>query len=784
MNLNEVKIKLEFEKVLARIKNYIYSEPAIEKCDSFEFITDSMDLEYELNKILQMREIVELNIGFELAGLKDIRELIDKSKIYGNYLEPEKLLWILDFLKISKSVKRINNSKYEEIPDNFNLLYNITENLFVDKILEHHIESAIDTNGEIKESSFTNLKNIRKDIRRYSDSLHKTLTKILKNVSEKELSQDDIISIRDGRFVIPVKVENKRRVPGIIHSSSATGLTVFVEPQETIEINNEIAELKFEEQREIEKILRELTAEIAKYGEQLKGNTEILSEMDLLQAKARYAIETNSYKPILEKEGNEIINAYHPVLLQKHKLKDIVPLNLNIGKDYNTLIVTGPNAGGKTVTLKTVGLLQLMLQHAILIPADYNSRFRLFKKIFVNIGDEQSIENNLSSFSSHLKTIKEIMDVCDSDSLILIDEICSGTDPTFGGALSSSILKYFSEKNCITIVTTHIGILKSFAYNTEKMENASLEFDSKTLSPNYKFVTGIPGQSFTFEIAHKYDFPDKVIETARTYMGESENKLEELIKELNLNKQKYSDLKRENEIENAKLKELVKSYENKTIELRINEKEILKEAKKKAEQVIKDGNRLIERTVKEIREKKDVTLKEIKEKYKEESKEITYLPEEYIEISKDADISVHDIIRIKGTNTTGEVQEINHGVANINCNGLIIKAHLKDIEKINRSEVSKAVHSEIRSDIHQPEYASSLDLRGMYADEIKEKLEDFIYNATLNSITNVTIVHGKGTGKLRDTVRNLLKTNKFVISYRFGSWNEGDTGVTIVELKN
>jgi DNA mismatch repair protein MutS2 len=782
MHLNEVKIKLEFDKVISNLKKYINSQPALDKCDSLEFITDRTDLEFELNKVIQMREIIEINSGLELTGLKDIRELVEKAKIYGIYLSPEKFLFILDFLRISKNVKRIIKSRYDDSPDRYNLLFEITDNLFVDKILEHHIESSIDANGEIIESSFSNLRNIRNDIRKKSDSLRKTLTKILKNVSEQELSQDDIISVRDGRFVIPVKVENKRRVSGIIHSTSATGLTVFIEPQETIEINNEIAELKFEEFREIEKILKELTSEIAKYSEQFNLNSIILTEIDFLQAKAKYAIESNSYKPIFDEEI-DIINAYHPLLLQKHTAKDISPLNLKIGKEINTIIVTGPNAGGKTVALKTAGLLQLMLQSGLLIPADYNSRFRIFKKIFVNIGDEQSIENNLSSFSSHLKSIKNIIDDCDSESFVLIDEICSGTDPTFGGALSSSILKYLSEKNCVTIVTTHIGILKSFAYSTEKMENASLEFDVKTLSPNYKFITGIPGQSFTFEIAQKYNYSEEIINEARKYMGENQNNLEELIKDLNTNKQVYSDLIRKNEVEDNRLKELSKEYNNKVTEVRIKEKEILKDAKKKAEQLLKDGNRLIERTIKEIRENDKKELKSIKDKFKVESKEISQIPEERIEIEENVEILVNDIVRIKDSVATGEVMEIKGRTASISFNGMIVKAGINELEKVSKKQAKKLFSIEERIAIPHPEYSTRLDLRGLYPDDVKDKLDDFINNARLNSISSATIVHGKGTGKIRDTVRNLLKTNKFVTSYRYGSWNEGDTGVTIIELK-
>ena len=295
--------------------------------------------------------------------------------------------------------------------------------------------------------------------------------------------------------MIPVKVENKKSVPGIVHSTSSTGATVFIEPGETIEYNNDIAELQFKEKREVEKILRDLSGQVADNYEPLKVNVEVLAELDYLHAKAKYAIETISTKPIFEEKVTDLRNAYHPVLLQNHPRKEVEPLNLKIGEDYNTLVVTGPNAGGKTVALKTVGLLQLMLQSGMLIPVDDKTSMRLFDKIFINIGDEQSIENDLSTFSSHLASLKDIIDNADENSLILIDEICSGTDPSLGSALSSAILKDFSSRDAVSIVTTHIGELKKFAYNTDKIENASLEFDHKTLSPASDLSPVFPGRA-------------------------------------------------------------------------------------------------------------------------------------------------------------------------------------------------------------------------------------------------------------------------------------------------
>jgi len=780
MQIDETKTKLEFDKIINRIKHHTYSELGEAKCIEVGFFTEASILEGELNKVVEMKDILNTMGDLPLDGLKDIRNSINKMKIEGYFISPLEFLYILEFLRISRRIKKLVSEATGE--GRYNLIPDLTKNLFYDKILEHNIEITIDENGEVKDNASSNLNKIRKQINTQSERLRKTLTNILKRISEKEYVQEDIVTQRDGRFVIPVKVENKRNVAGIIHSSSATGSTVFIEPTEIINLNNEITELHFEEKREIEKILRELAKQLTEHIDELRSNIEILSEIDFVQAKARYAIETISDKPIIKGSKLNLINAFHPVLLQTHKRNEVVPLNLSIGEKYNTLVISGPNAGGKTVVLKTVGLTQLMLQSGVLIPAKPESEFKLFKKIFISIGDEQSLENDLSTFSSHLKSIKEIIDHSDDESLILIDEIASGTDPVLGSALSASILKNFSDRNSFTIVTTHNSELKEFAYNTDKIENASLEFEVETLSPNFNFVTGIPGQSFTFEIAKKYKFPETILDESYKRLDENESRLEDLLKDLNETKQNYNSLKNKFDIENSRLTGLSNMYEQKLKEFSKNEKELKYKAKLEADKIIKDANKLIEKTIKEIREDKH-TPKEVKKEFQTEAEKLVQMedPEQMIEVSE-GEINLNDVVRIKDSSSTGEVMEITSGIASINMNGLLIKSKISDLEKISRKEFKKEFSTESIVEVNEGKIERSLDLRGKYTYEISLELEKFIHDSNKNGLKEVSIVHGKGSGKLREEVQKQLKRNPFAKSFRLGNWNEGDSGVTIVEL--
>ena len=589
--------------------------------------------------------------------------------------------------------------------------------------------------------------------------------------------------MRDGRSVIPVKVENKRKVPGIIHSSSATGLTVFVEPTETIEINNEITELFFAEKREIEKILKELTFEIGQYSDLIIENISILSELDFLQAKAKFATEIGAIKPELTTDITNLKSAYHPVLMMNLGKMNVVPLDISFSDKYNCIIVTGPNAGGKTVALKTVGVLQLMLQLGYLVPVHPVSRMKIYNKVFVARGDEQSIKDNLSSFSSHLKSIKIILEEADENTLILIDEICSGTDPKLGAALSKSIIENLIEKKSDIIVTTHMGDLKTFALESEKVQNASMEFDMETLSPNYKFDLGIPGQSFTFEIAQKYNIPENILEKSKNYSGNYDSKLEDLIKELSINKQKYEELKKQADINNSRLLASISLYDNRSKEIASKEKSILKEAKAEVEKVISSANRLIEKTIKEIREKENIIPKEIKNIFQKNSDEIlSKLKIESEPNEKNITIKINDSVKLKDSNTSGIVQSINEKNIIIFSNGVIIKAKISDVEKTTKikENISKS-NNEITS-VNQMPVFSSLDLRGLYPFDVEPAIEKFMYESELIGLHTLTIIHGKGTGKLREEVKKVLKRFTNVKSQRIGNWNEGDSGVTIIEI--
>jgi len=782
VNINkEIFNKLEFPKIRDKIISNCSSNFGIEKANNMEFKTNIFEVDKNLELTVEMLNIITVEGGLKLDGLKDVRKIISNLKIEGYFILQDKLLWIADFLRINRGVKSFIQQRENEFKGKYTGLFKLTQNIFTDKLIEHNIERTIDDSGNIKDNASANLRRIRNEIARKSEQLRKTLGIILKDVSDQEMTRDEIISIRDGRFVIPVRVENKRKVNGIIHSTSSSGMTVFIEPTETIAINNEITELNYEEKREIELILKDISFQLAKYKDELSVNCDIISDVDFINAKAKYAIQINGIKPELCNSLN-IIEAYHPILLNQYDRKSIVPLSLDIDDSFNTVVITGPNAGGKTVSLKTIGLLQLMLQCGLLIPCAQYSKFKIFNNIFVSIGDEQSIENNLSSFSSHLKYINEILEDSDEESLVLIDEICSGTDPNSGSALAQAMLDELSERNAISVITTHIGELKSYAYRNKKVRNASLEFDLETISPNYHFKLGIPGQSFTFEIAEKYNIQDKIIKNAKSYQKSDEVNTDELIRELELNIQKYRKLKSESDLENVRLKGLINIYESKVNSIKQKERESIKEAKEKAEQIIKDANKLIERTIKEIRESHNIKPAEIKDKFKRNSNIILdYKNGNVNEIPKIFNIG--DKIRIRDSNSEGLIEEISGESVKININGITVKSKLSELSVSDDNRNNYYTKSEKSSPYSEfRKIKTELDIRGQFPEEIELIIGDFINDAIINGLTSIRIIHGKGTGKLRDKVKELLKKNKSIKSYRLGNWNEGDSGVTIIEI--
>ncbi|MCI0473057.1 MAG: endonuclease MutS2 [Ignavibacteria bacterium] len=769
----EIYIKLEFNKIQNILKNYCVSALGLEYIDNMIFYTDAGELKAEFEKLTSLRKLIESDNDIQLDNLKDIRDILDLIRIPGNYVPPEKYLLIRDFLNVCRNIKSRLNSL---LPED-NLLALLAGDLFVDKLLIHHIESIIDNNGTVKDKATKNLYRIRSEIISKKDVLRKLLDKILKRVSEQEYTQDDIITLRDGRSVIPVKVENKRKVPGIIHSSSATGLTVFIEPAETTELNNELTELHFEELREVEKILGQLAHEINKFSDALRSNCKIAGEIEFIRAKALFAIKYNCSEPVFDNGKVNIIEAYHPLLLLKIGKSAVVPLNCCVNESSHTIIITGPNAGGKTVSLKTIGLLQLMLQCGLHIPVSPDSSFRLFESIYVVIGDDQSIENDLSSFSSHLRELREVINNSNRNTLVLIDEICSGTDPRFGSALAISVLEHISAKNTFTVVTTHNGDLKIYAEKNDKFTNASLEFDFEKLNPSFRFRLGIPGQSFTFELAEKIRIPSEIIKKAISFISEDEYQIEEILGDLNRNRTEYEALRREYAQKLSDIEIIENEYILKMSEISKKEEEIIRNAKDEAGRMLIAGRKSIEQAIKAVREK-EKNFSDIKKEFAKATEEL--IVSDIVRTTSNQDIKKGDTVKLADSGTTGIVSLIEGNVVFINSNNVIIKADISSVELADSHKHVPGV-SGYRIELREA-FNSVLDIRGKYTSEINEIIENFIYEGHINNMNEITIVHGKGTGRLKLQVHSILKNNKYIRKFRLGNWNEGDSGVTIVEL--
>jgi len=787
-NTADVLEKLEFDKIKVRIARYASSELGKEMVEQIRPLERLEEIEAELAKVSEFKRLIEEDDPFPIDGVSDIREALHKAAIEGNFITPAELLNIAGFLKASRNIKIYFAKRTAKYP----LLSDLVMPVFIDKVLEFNIERAIDEHGNLKDSASKELREIRQEIISKTDTLRKKLELILKSIADKDYTQEDIITQRDGRMVIPVKVEHKRHIPGFVHSTSASGATVFIEPAETLEMNNEISSLHFQEKREIERILRELTSQVREQFSNLKTNVNILAQIDFLYAKAKYSIEVIGAKPRLKKNGSlKIIDARHPILLQKHRRDEVVPLTLELGGDYYTLIITGPNAGGKSVALKTVGLLSLMVGSGIHIPASEHSEFRLFNKVFVDIGDDQSIENDLSTFSSHLINLKRIVENADDTSLVLIDEIGAGTDPTQGGALAASVLEYLTKVRALTVATTHHGVLKTFAYETEGVENGAMEFDRETLTPTYHFRAGLPGSSYALEIAGRLGLSEQVIRRSRELIGSEQNKLEDLLSELEACSQEYQKKLSALQIEKARLDDLIKSYEDKISALKKETKVIKQRAIDEAKDIVAKANTVVEQVVKEIREKQadGRVIRSAKQGIGNVKREIAEVEKELSIIEagdEKVELKIGDHVSVKGGTERGEVISEVDGSGNVMIvvGNVKMRVNVRDLAKVKSESLRESSSYVSNIDVlRRIDTKREIDLRGMVVDEAIAAVEKFLDDAYVAGLERVDIIHGKGTGRLRKSVSEILRVHPRVKFYRLGGWNEGGAGVTVVELE-
>ena len=778
MNSKSVFDKLEFVKVLNYISNYCITEAGKNKALSISPFTSLPEIIKEGKLITEAKDILIKLANPPIDYLPNLENTLSQSAIEGALLEAKKILEILKLAVVSRNLFQFLKTNTEKNSP----LNELSHNLFVDKAFESYIQRIINENGEIKDNASPKLHDMRKEISSRKEDLIRFVNKIVKQLKEDNLVREDYVTLRDGRIVLPIKAEHKRHIRGFIHSESSTGQTVYIEPEETLELNNDIISLTFAEKREIERILKEVTKRIGEVNIELRKTLNAVTEIDTIFARAKYSIEIIGCFPTIDNSNPICIqNSRHPILLKKFGREITVPLTVNVA-EQNVILITGPNAGGKTVVLKTIGLLHLMINSGIHIPCSPDSNFHYFKDILVDIGDEQSLEDDLSTFSSHLSNINHILESASSNSLILLDEIGTGTDPAEGSALAAGILIHLEEKKSLVFATTHHGNLKIIAHDMPGFENAAMEFDHKNLKPTCKFNQGIPGSSYAFEIAKRIGLDEDLMTTAQHYLDANKQNIENFLVALEAKSQELEDQLRKAEAENTKLNELSNYYKQNIDKLNKDKKEIIKKAKTEAEDYLKDLNKRFEKIIKDLKESnanKDVIksskviIKELKEKNES-------IFSEALDVADENEIlTVGDYVQIKNTHTAGEIIEINKDKALLVSGGLKIQASLGDLSKTKKE--NKIQDNYVKLSVANPAYR--LDIRGEKPEEAEFEVIKFIDDAYVSGLTRVEILHGKGTGVLKKFVKEILKSHDKVKEFHFAPVDMGGDGITIAELK-
>lgn len=788
---NKALKTLEYNKITDRLASHASSEPGIKLCRELQPMMDMDEINSALKQTSDAVSRIFRHGSISFAGLKDIRPLTKALEV-GSALGMSELLDICSLLKVAAGARRYGVSE-DEAADSlsglFNAIYDIAD-------VRREIERCILSEDEIADDASAELKNIRRQMRICTERIRTELNSML-NGSDRTYLQEAVITTRGGRYCIPVKAEYKSQVPGMVHDQSKAGSTFFIEPMSVVRLNNEIREYEVKESEEIAKILASLSAMAGNYTAELDADYDILSQLDFIFAKAKLSFEYKGSEPIMNTRGYiNIRKGRHP-LIDSHK---VVPIDVSIGDEYSELIITGPNTGGKTVTLKTIGLFSLLGQSGLHIPAADNSELTVFNDIFADIGDEQSIEQSLSTFSSHMKNIIEILAKADSNSLVLFDELCAGTDPTEGAALAISILTSLHKLRVTTVATTHYSELKIFALSTEGVQNACCDFDVATLAPTYRLLIGIPGKSNAFAISGKLGLPQYIIDDAKESLASEDVAFEDVISDLEKSrvtierekleleeyKKEVEDLKNQLKAKNERLDE---RSDNILQKAREEASAILREAKETADDAIRKLNKAnaADMSVTELEKQRQ----RIKDNINKVDKGRVLKAQAPARQHKASDFHIGDRVHVASLNLDGTVHtlpnqkgELNVTIGimnyNVNMSDLTIIEEASEMRKLKQKSSGIGKLKMSKTDSISPE----INLIGMTSDEAIMTLDKYLDDAFLSHISPVRIVHGKGSGILRNAVHNYLKRQKHVKSFRLGSFGEGDYGVTIVEFKD
>ena len=772
---------LEFYKIVNELIDLSRLEKTKEKFLDIDIIKEKSVLDKELMLMMEMIDFYKYDDGLELAGLADITKMMNSIDIIGSYLNAEDLA----VLKKNLTIFRISKSRAKNVRDKYRTIWNLFSDVEEVKDIENFISEAINDEGVLKDEASIGLRDVRRQKQNINANIKEKFDELISNKSTQNAIQERIITQRNNRYVIAVKTDFKGLIKGIEHDRSATGSTVYIEPLNVVSLNNKLREYEAREREEIRKILLRITELVKTKKEEILEIKEILERLDFIDAKTTYSVNKKCIVPkIINKEYLKLVEARHPLIDENI----VVPINFELGNPENIMLITGPNTGGKTVTLKVAGLLTIMALSGIPIPANEKTEIGYFHNVLADIGDEQSLEQNLSSFSGHVSKIKDIIENANSKSLVLMDELGSGTDPMEGAAFAMAIIDYLNKKHVTSIITTHYSEVKAYAFNTTGIKSASMEFDVETLSPTYRLLEGIPGESNALIIARKYGISEEVIENAKSYISEDNQRVEEMLKSIKEKNDELETMQAQLEATRTELDKQKSIYEQNMIKLENEKNEIIKRAYEEADNYLKNmqakAKNLIDKINSEESKKEDAknaqrSLNMLRESFITDKKKNV---KEKKVVTQNVDFAVGEEVLVKTMNQNGKILKImpNNRIQ-VQTGILKLVVSTDDIVKIQKKKTNK--FKNFASLKRTSQVRGEIDLRGMNADEAIAELETYMDRAMLTGYHEIYIIHGKGTMVLRKKIHEYLRTSKYVTEFKDANQNEGGIGCTVVTLK-
>ncbi len=781
---------LEYHKVIEQLVEQAGSEMTKKVISELKPVHDVFQIRESQAETTEAVRLIQHKGPLPVGGFYDIEESVSFAR-KGGVLTMAQLLRVLYNMKTAERVVNFLKGDIPELP----IICSAAELLTVNKRLAEEIDRCILSEDEMADNASSELRSIRRAMVRQNEALKAKLNHILNTSDNRSILQDSIVTLRNGRYVIPVKQEHRARVPGIVHDQSGTGATLFIEPQAVVNLNNELRQLELDEKAEINRILKELSEGVSENYHELRNNQKLLLELDLFMAKGLLSINMDGQEPEINQDGiMELKSARHPLI----PADKVVPVNISVGEGYNTLVVTGPNTGGKTVTLKTAGLLPLMAQTGLHIPAAAGSCLPVYNNIFADIGDEQSIEQSLSTFSSHMTNIVDIVKEAERNSLVLLDELGAGTDPTEGAALAIAILEELSQAGACCIATTHYTELKKYAISTEGVQNASMEFNVETLSPTYRLIIGIPGKSNAFEISTKLGLSGKITDRARTLLEAGDIAFEDVITAMEEDKKRAEEERDEAILINIEMKRQREELEKQAKKLEERKEKELERAREEARSIIREAKEVASEVQEELKalaklesmgernlrfDQGRKRLREIEKKNRSSIKRETN--QEPVDPER---LAIGDRVKILTLDQNGEIVGLPDEKGNLMVQVGIMKigVKLQDIMMIDHPKPKKKTRASGYGNLYRKKaqnITTSIDVRGKNLDDAVMDVEKYIDDAFISGLEEVTVIHGRGEGILRKGLHEMLKRHKNVKSFRKGSYNEGGDGVTVIKLR-